>query len=312
MCIQSANKIADLMTIYRQHYSLRTSNILLTHILLSTSLVHLINQTSDLAASNLAQGLRDLEGLSTCHHFGARAFKIIYALARKWGLPFPDDILKTSKLIPLDDSLTSPPSNNFFTPLIPPSSTTHTPAADYAPTTATTTTAAAAATTTASSAAASSAEDPARRESLTMFAAASPTQPHHPHGLAARSATPAPGSLPPNLLSNAALSFPPSVAPAPAAPAEKLFWTPFAGQGIPLLGNNMHVSPMDLRNMLGAVDEWDSFSRDGFKISDSWGQEPVVFGGNGVGVSGGMEGMGGAAGPVFGEWWAGAGGNGVG
>src|ERR1700722_16234685 len=75
MCIQSANKIADLMTIYRQHYPLRASNFLLTHIFLSTSLVHLINQTSDLAASNLAQGLRDLEDLSTCHHFGARAFK---------------------------------------------------------------------------------------------------------------------------------------------------------------------------------------------------------------------------------------------
>ena len=35
---------------------------------------------------------------------------------------------------------------------------------------------------------------------------------------------------------------------------------------------------MDLDNMLGNVSEWDRFSRDGFKMSDTWQQDgPVPY-----------------------------------
>lgn len=37
------------------------------------------------------------------------------------------------------------------------------------------------------------------------------------------------------------------------------------------------MSPMDLDNMLGNVNEWDRFSRDGFKMSETWQPDTVSF-----------------------------------
>lgn len=49
------------------------------------------------------------------------------------------------------------------------------------------------------------------------------------------------------------------------------------------------MSPMDLNNMLGNVDEWDRFGRDGFKMSSTWGQEQVAFSGGSVGGNASVE-----------------------
>ncbi|OCK74747.1 hypothetical protein K432DRAFT_338562, partial [Lepidopterella palustris CBS 459.81] len=295
MCFQSANKVSEILRIYRQHYSLRCVNLLLTHILLSSCTVHLINYASATASRNLAEGLRALEDISTCHHFGTRAFKIIYALSQKWGLPFPEDILKNTRLILSDENaMTSPPADTFFAPIVNESSAQPAATDGYSATTA-------GATTAVDGGAEASAKDPSRRESLTMFATVpsavpSPTSPHHQrtHSISARSSTPLLSNIASTLASSAnpALAFHPATtnmaSSGGVAPAEQLFWTPFQGQGVPLLGNNIHVSPMDLSSMLGAVDDWESFSRDGFKISESWALEGEAgFSGGGGGGGGG-------------------------
>jgi len=55
-----------------------------------------------------------------------------------------------------------------------------------------------------------------------------------------------------------------------------MFWTPFEGQGLPLYGQNINMSPMDLSSMLGHVDPWEQFNRDGFRMSQTWGQDPML------------------------------------
>jgi hypothetical protein len=59
-----------------------------------------------------------------------------------------------------------------------------------------------------------------------------------------------------------------------------MFWTPFEGAHLPLYSQNFNASPMDLSSMLGTVDPWEQFIRDGFRVSDTWGQDPL-FGING-------------------------------
>ncbi|KAF2809283.1 uncharacterized protein BDZ99DRAFT_443474 [Mytilinidion resinicola] len=301
VCIDSANTVSDIMRLYRRHYSLRSCNLLLTHILLSITTVHLINSSNPVSRRNLIDGLRAMEDMSTCHYFTARTFKIIYNLCQKWNLPFPDE-LKSSPLVPVaEPPLTSPPprTTNFFDnyDAIQPPNGPQPPRTEYPSATP---------------------EDSARRESLTMFT---------PQTLASASS-----SLPPRSSTTTNTTSPPltfasspnnAQGPAAAPAEEQLFWTPFQGQGVPLLGNNMHVSPMDLSSMLGAVDQWDDFSRDGFKMSESWQQAGDQMGfvgqgahGHGMGVAGVGQGAGGAGrmgtagGAGFAEWWGNAGGNG--
>jgi hypothetical protein len=276
ICIESANKVTDLLRIYRQHYDMRACQLVLTHILLSVSIVHLVySQEYETSSSNLVETLQALEDLSICHYFGARSFKIVHQLASTWSLPWPEK-LKLSKLVPKDDDapLASPATDNFF-------HVQSTAAAHEAATNGL-----------------HPVHSPAfqsRRESLSMFAnpgarngastSDSPIQlaGHHPHPLANHSV-----STPLSFNTPSAPSGPTQAhATRSTEPAETLFWTPMPGMGVPIMHRNYQMSPMDLNAMLGHVDDWDRFGRDGFKMSESWStQEPMGFQGTGPGFAG--------------------------
>src|SRR5690242_15086452 len=81
-CIQAANNVAELLRLYRTHYDMRACQLVLTHILLASCIVHLLySRDSITSTNNLVEGLRGLEALHVCHYFGARSFKIVHALA---------------------------------------------------------------------------------------------------------------------------------------------------------------------------------------------------------------------------------------
>lgn len=293
-CIDASNQVADLLRLYRAHYSLRACHLVLTHILLSVNIVHLLySNESEESYRNMVEGLKALEDISTCHYFGKRGFKIIHALSKVWNLPFPEELgnrIVTSKA-GSSQGLLSPQSDSFFIG-------SHTSAIDsrmgggvgFG--------------------SMSSAVPPSQRESLNMFAHPDPktTQmPPNPTILSSSASSSVSSQTKPNQLhhrapqqqqpqqrivstyppaSSSALQTqppaPPSTAPASMA-ADTLFWGP-PGIGMPIVPRNYQMSPMDLDSMLGNANEWDRLSRDGFKMSDQWQQDPMTpFGGGGAG-----------------------------
>ncbi|PSN68600.1 hypothetical protein BS50DRAFT_461464, partial [Corynespora cassiicola Philippines] len=270
ICIESANNVIDLLRLYRSHYSMRACHLVLTHILLSVTIVHLLFSTDQtIYRQNLVEGLTGLQDLSICHHFGGRSFKIVHALSKTWNLPWPDE-LKNSPLLLQENGppgRISPPAEPYAAPTAP----TPTPSIGsrmggagmgYSPL--------------------PSAAQPVRRESLSMFAQPErarirvPTHAdvgnqlhhqNHPSPALPAYHTSAPHTQPSTV---------PTATTTPASDAaETLFWTPVPGMGVPILPRNYQSYPMDLNTMLGNVNDWDRFGRDGFKMSDQWSQDSM-------------------------------------
>ncbi|KAF2742451.1 hypothetical protein M011DRAFT_376061, partial [Sporormia fimetaria CBS 119925] len=257
ICTDSANKVSDLLRVYRQHYDLRACQLIMSHCLLSVGIVHLLYSQNHIHEDNLVECLQALEDLSICHYFGARSFRIVHSLAKTWDLAFPEK-LRMSKLVPKDDApVGSPGIENMF----------------YTRSTAQ---------------AAQEMEsrnqqnfarpmEHSRRNSLSMFS--SENQPY--------SDANAPAPMPmPTMYGSQHISNPtstnlqyPNLSTAPLGPsqsAESLFWTPVPGVGVPILPRDYATSPMDINTMV-TPDEWERFSRDGFRMNDSWMQNNFMY-----------------------------------
>jgi hypothetical protein len=279
ICIEAANRVSEIVRIYRQFYDFRVAHLAIPHILLSVCIVHLLyskdNRTS---YRNLVDGLQGLEDLHECHYFGARSFRIIYTLAKTWNLPWPEE-LRNAKLVPKSNpdkpqGTVSPPAD----PLL------------IAPNTVTTT-----GTHMASNISYPPVGDPTRRESLSMFGTQGSLQ------LANHPTISRPGSVPasqhlqsplvghtPTQSFHATLpmsSYPYSqsmstvpsntsatVTSPTTETAETLFWNPIPGMPGPILprSNYQQMSPMGLDSVLQPSDMGDRLGRDGFKISEDW------------------------------------------
>lgn len=283
-CIKAANKVSELNRLYRSMYGFRTAHLVIPHVLLSVSVVHLLySKDNPTSFQYLVEGLQGLEALHECHYFGARSFRIIHTLARTWNLPFPEE-LKDSRLMPRSNSNTSrgtasPPADPL---LVPPNSSTlvnRMGPGGY-----------------------SQAPEPHRRGSLSMFANRNLQINSHPN--------PRPGSVIPSqhhgspILSHtpnqqtfsaampmgtytysqpmSSMTIPTSSTAATEA-ADAMFWSPFAGMPAPILprASYQQISPMGLDSVLQTGDMGDRLGRDGFKISGDWQQTNV----NGFGSS---------------------------
>jgi hypothetical protein len=280
-CLEAANQVSDLLRLYRQRYALRSCQLVLAHILLSVCIVHLLHSTdSQVSLQNLVEGLQALEDISTCHYFGARSFKIVYALAQTWNIPFPDDMMKSRILLPnetLKSAVDSP--EPMYTSHSNKNIDTRLRGVPYAPLSTT------------------PQPEMNRRESLSMFARPTrkamqlPSHAGSSQGADIRSIQPqqrgsASHIAPPFLGSSASPTeaIPASLPPNPTnGSAETLFWTPLPGMGVPILPRSYQVSPMDLDSVLGSADEWDKFSRDGFKMSEVWQPDTMPTYSNGQG-----------------------------
>lgn len=269
-CIEAANAVSELLRQYRSYNSMRACQLVLTHILLSTCIVHLtFSKDAQFASSSyryLVEGLQALEDLSVCHWFGARAWRIIYETSKAWDLGFPEE-LRNSKLIPKPGCIDGSSGSSIVVPQL------------------NTNTAKRATTGTVESPVSAPAQS-IRRESLSMFAHSDRKDiqlPSHPASIRGanmlHSQTQHRGSLPHILPSYSAADSTPQtdipVSHPNTGSAEILFWNPLpSALGVPILPrSNYPIGPMDLDNMLGNSNEWDRFSRDGFKMSETWNHD---------------------------------------
>lgn len=99
-------------------YGLRRVPLAITHLLLSASTIHLLNLPSEPAATNLAQGMHDLQAMSVNHQFAARCIEIVRALASKWNIALPEAAATVATLFPTA-TWPSPPSSSFWAASIP-------------------------------------------------------------------------------------------------------------------------------------------------------------------------------------------------
>ncbi|PVH93878.1 hypothetical protein DM02DRAFT_618998 [Periconia macrospinosa] len=295
-CLDAANQVAELLRLYRRHYSLRACQLVLTHILLSVNIVHLLySNDSKESYRNLVEGLVATDDISTCHYFGKRGFKIVQALSKMWNLPFPEE-LESRDLASTGESgqgVVSPQAQSSFIESYASGIASRMGAgAGFSPLVH------------------AAVQQPSRRESLSMFAHPDPkttqTPSQHPVPPASQTTPIVPSQRhhhhrapPPQHQQQQQQQRMVSTYPATSSPStqqahpttqatptstmsgESLFWTPVPGMGVPILPRNYQVSPMDLDNMLGNANEWDRFSRDGFKISDQWQQDPMATYGSG-------------------------------
>ncbi|KAF1849858.1 C6 transcription factor-like protein [Cucurbitaria berberidis CBS 394.84] len=272
ICIDAANNVSRLVRIYRSFYDFRVAHLLIPHILLSVCIVHLLySKDNNTSRQNLVEGLKGLEDLHECHYLGARSFRIIHTLARKWKLAWPDE-LRNSKLVPQEkpQGAISPPTDPL---LVAPNTVTTTMGltVTYPPI-----------------------SQANRRESLSMFA---PRMQMATHPVTSRSSSvvssqhhpsPVVGHAPTHATYNASItlasyqysqslsSVPSTVPTTGVSPksetTEALFWTPMPGIPGPILPRNnfLQASPMGLESVLQSADMGDRLGRDGFKINEDW------------------------------------------
>jgi hypothetical protein len=278
VCRNAATEITKIMNCYRRRFTLRTHAFLLDYSLLSAATVHVIEiptkgtahakftLANRCALHNISQILQDLKDMSANHIYAVRAIKIIRGLAERNGKLLPDDHSSN-----LDISAPAYTSSMFSTT----AKTTVSPV-PYS-----------------SKASADNLrhqeghqygiqipEDNGKSNygSALYQSPALPAQPSlnssldHSHS---NSATQRGQAFIPPLLqtSESPLARTQSESVTKAERPPNMFWTPFEGQCLPLYGHNINVSPMDLSSMLGTVDPWEQFNRDGFRVSDTWGQE---------------------------------------
>lgn len=277
-CIEAANKVSELIRLYRSLYDFRTAHLAIPHILLSTTIVHLLySRDNATSRQNLVEGLQGLEAIHECHYFGARSFRIIHTLAKTWNLPWPEE-LKSSKLMPqnapkqaqgkvspsADPLLVAPNTANLVNRM-----------GGY-----------------------STIPEPHRRGSLSMFAnrnlqinTHSPSGPGsvvpNPHLGSPSVSTPSQSSFsggmpvrPYSYSQSMPMTVPPTSTAASEA-ADGMFWTPIPGIPAPILPrvNYQQISPMGLDSVLHTGDMGDRLGRDGFKINEDWQHnEPSGFG----------------------------------
>lgn len=109
------------MSTMRAMYGLRRVNLAVVNRLMSASTIHLLNLPSEPAASNLVQGLQDLQAMSLNHQFAARCIDIIHSLAAKWNIVLPEGGIPVPRRNKggIHRQLSSPTASNFWAASIP-------------------------------------------------------------------------------------------------------------------------------------------------------------------------------------------------
>lgn len=92
ICTSSANSIAGLFSNFRQTYGMRRVPVLLTHIILSSSIIHLLDLPNPTSATNLALSITGLREMTANHSFCARCLQIILKLAIQWNIHLPLEV----------------------------------------------------------------------------------------------------------------------------------------------------------------------------------------------------------------------------
>ena len=116
--MECADSAAGLVATYRRLYGLRRVPILLTHVILSSSIIHLLNLPNNSAALRLAASISSLGETIPNHDFSDRLYRIIVALAERWNVQLPAVVEEALALVetalagpPAGDPIALPPEN---------------------------------------------------------------------------------------------------------------------------------------------------------------------------------------------------------
>ena len=111
ICMKCADSASQLVAIYRAAYGLRRIPVLLTHVILNSSIIHLMNLPNTSAAMHLAQGITSLRETTSNHYFSFRAFGVIKALPKRWNIELPVMVEEALVEPPAEDQTASPPED---------------------------------------------------------------------------------------------------------------------------------------------------------------------------------------------------------
>ena len=100
ICTSCARNAASLFGTYRQIYGLRRIPLIATHVLLSTSIIHLLNLPNASSAQDLALSITCLRGMSANHAFAIRSLNIVMALSRQWNIHLPSEVAQIAYDLP--------------------------------------------------------------------------------------------------------------------------------------------------------------------------------------------------------------------
>jgi hypothetical protein len=117
ICARSAESVSSLVARYRDYYGFRRVCVILTHIILSSCTVHLLNLPTPSATHSLAEGIRALREMSINSGFAGRCLQIIISLSKKWGISLPSEVQEAAAAISPDTIFSTPSSEEFFAPL---------------------------------------------------------------------------------------------------------------------------------------------------------------------------------------------------
>jgi hypothetical protein len=290
-CIHAAEKVSRISDDYRKLFSMRTVIIFWTRVLLTSATVQLLDllhkaqspgtftDANRSAFRNVSLALDYLSSMLHNHAFAARCFMIIRGIIEQNDQLLPDvELKRTPQRASVDSaapvSLFKPSSNNS------PTLTSFESTVDEARTRAS------------RAFALRLPENTRTRVDNAALSIPHTSASDHTNAVTSTPFTPIMSSLPPQhaqdyqhplvpYAENTTLPQASYGTPIPSTtnPEPSPFWTPFQGQGLPLYNQNINMSPMNVTNLLGHVDVCDQLGRDGFRMSEVWGQDPM-FGAN--------------------------------
>ncbi len=100
ICTSCARNGASIIGKYRQIYGLRRVPLIATHILLSTSIIHLLNLPNPSSAQDLALSITCLREMSANHDFATRGLDIVMALSKQWNIHLPSEVVQIAYDLP--------------------------------------------------------------------------------------------------------------------------------------------------------------------------------------------------------------------
>lgn len=270
VAIEAAIQVVKISADYRRLFPTRTVVIFWTHVLLSSGTLLLLDlpakglavedftDANRHAFRNIGQILDNLTAMSDNHHFATRCAAIIRGRAVEMGLMLPDVEFKKR---PRQVYNATPAQPTYFEPSIVCNQ-------EF-----------------------SSLSDALLSSKAKKFPAHITEHPRSkPAYRPQNPVTAGPPILeaPPTTFHQPFVSYPPNPPihqapynPSPVSLMESnpsIFWSP-DGSGLPLYNINTNTSPMSVVNMMDPVPMTDAIVRDGFKISEMWGQDP--FGAHG-------------------------------
>ena len=111
ICLKCADSAAQLVATYRGLYGLRRIPMAITHVILASSIVHLMNLDITSAAQHLAQSITSLRETTPNHSISRRLLGIIEELTKRWNIELPAAVEEVLAGPPAEDWTALPPED---------------------------------------------------------------------------------------------------------------------------------------------------------------------------------------------------------